>query len=143
MGRTAALKHGGTPGRRASMRLIILACLALVAIGAPAPALPHHSIANFDQTKKVTIKGKVVFFRLTSPHSHIDVEVIEGGAPKSYKIFTVGKTVMTRTGWASEYIKTGDQITVTGNPDRTDPTYMYLTQIVFANGKDWEWDRVP
>jgi hypothetical protein len=125
------------------MRLIILACLALMATGTAAPVLSHHSIANFDLTRKVTIKGKVVFFRLTSPHSHIDVEVIEGGVPKSYKFFTVGKTVMTRTGWATEDIKTGDHITVTGNPDRTDPTYMNLTHIVFASGKDWEWDRVP
>ena len=125
------------------MRLTILACLALVAIGAAAPALPHHSIANFDQTKKVTVKGKVTFFRLTSPHSHIDMEVTEGGKTQSYKFFTVGKTVMTRTGWASEDIKAGDQITVTGNPDRTDPTYLYLTEIVFASGKTWEWDRVP
>lgn len=125
------------------MRSMVLACLALVALGVAAPALPHHSIANFDQTKKVTIKGKVTFFRLTSPHSHIDVEVVENGKPKNYKFFTVGKTVMTRTGWTSDFIKAGDQITVTGNPDRTDPTYMYLTQIEFANGKTWEWDRVP
>jgi hypothetical protein len=122
------------------MRLTVLALVALVAT---APALPHHSIANFDQTKKVTIKGKVAFFRLTSPHSHIDMEVAEGGVKKSYKFFTVGKTVMTRTGWATEDIKVGDEITVTGNPDRTDPTYLYLTEIVFASGKTWEWDRVP
>jgi hypothetical protein len=125
------------------MRLTVLAFLALVATGMAAPALPHHSIANFDQAKKVTVKGTVTFFRLTSPHSHIDMEVVEAGVKKSYKFFTVGKTVMTRTGWATEDIKVGDQITVTGNPDRTDPTYLYLTEIVFASGKTWEWDRVP
>jgi hypothetical protein len=126
------------------MRSMILACLALVALGAAAPALPHHSIANFDQTKKVTIKGKVVFFRLTSPHSHIDVEVpVAGGPPRSYKIFTVGKTVMTRSDWTSDDIHVGDEITVTGNPDRADPTFMYLTQISFANGKTWNWDKIP
>ena len=126
------------------MRSTILACLALFALGGAVPALSHHSIANFDQTKKVTIKGKVVFFRLTSPHSHIDVEVaVDGGAPKSYKIFTIGKTVMTRSNWTAEDIKVGDQITAIGNPDRTDPTLMHLTQITFANGKVWDWDKIP
>jgi hypothetical protein len=126
------------------MRSIILACLALFALGSATPALPHHSTANFDQTKKVTIKGKVVFFRLTSPHSHIDIEVpVAGGAPKSYKIFTIGKTVMTRSGWTSDDLKMGDEVTATGNPDRTDPTLMHLTQMIFANGKTWNWDLIP
>jgi hypothetical protein len=126
------------------MRSMISAFLALVALACAAPAVPHHSTANFDSTKKVTIKGKVTFFRLTSPHSHIDIEVpAEGGAPKTYKIFTVGKTVMDRSGWTSEDIKNGDVVTVTGNPDRTDPTFMHLTQMVFANGKTWNWDLIP
>jgi hypothetical protein len=126
------------------MRSTILACLSLLALALALPARSHHSVANFDQTKKVTITGKVTFFRLTSPHSHIDVEVaVAGGAPRPYKIFTVGKTVMNRSNWTSEDIKTGDQITVTGNPDRTDPTLMYLTQIVFASGKIWNWDLIP
>jgi hypothetical protein len=126
------------------MRPMIPSLLALVVLAGAAPAVSHHSTANFDQTKKITIKGKVVFFRLTSPHSHIDMEVpVEGGPPKTYKIFTVGKTVMTRSGWTSEDIKAGDQVTATGNPDRTDPTLMHLTQMVFANGKTWNWDLIP
>jgi len=126
------------------MRSMILACLSVLALSVAPPASPHHSVANFDQTKKVTITGKVTFFRLTSPHSHIDVEVaVAGGAPRTYKIFTVGKTVMNRSNWTSDDLKIGDQITATGNPDRTDPTFWYLTQITFANGKTWNWDLIP
>jgi hypothetical protein len=126
------------------MRSVFLACLSVLASGLALPVRSHHSVANFDQTKKVTVTGKVSFFRLTSPHSHIDIEVaVAGGAPRTYKIFTVGKTVMNRSNWTSEDISTGDQVTVTGNPDRTDPTFMYLTQIVFANGKTWNWDLIP
>ena len=125
------------------MRSIIAAGLCMLGLAAALPALPHHSIANFDQTKKVTITGKVTFFRFTNPHSHIDVEVVEGGTTRMYKIFTVATTVMTRTGWTREDMKAGDQITAIGNPDRTDPTLMYLTQVVFANGKTWNWDTIP
>jgi hypothetical protein len=126
------------------MRSTTLACLAFIALVSALPARSHHSVANFDQTKRVTITGKVVFFRLTSPHSHIDIEVpVEGGAPRAYKIFTVGSTVMTRTDWKRDDVKVGDQVTLIGNPDRTDPTLMYLQQIVFANGKTWNWDLIP
>jgi hypothetical protein len=126
------------------MRSLILACFSLMAMAVTLPAQSHHSIANFDQTKKITVTGKVKFFRLTSPHSHIDIEVPgEGGTVRSYKIFTVGKTVMTRSGWTGDDIKIGDQVTATGNPDRTDPSLMHLTQMVFANGKVWNWDLIP
>lgn len=125
------------------MRRVLLACLSIVALAGALPALPHHSTANFDNTKRVTLKGKVVFFRLTSPHSHIDLEVpVEGGGTRAYKIFTVGRTVMTRSGWTDQDIKVGDEVTVTGNPDRTDPTFMYLQTIVFASGKTWNWDQI-
>lgn len=126
------------------MRLPVPACLVLLALLGTTPALPHHSTANFDQTKRVTITGKVTFFRLTNPHSHIDVEVAsESGAPRSYKIFTVAATVMTRSGWTKDDVKVGDTITATGNPDRTDPTLMHLSQITFANGRTWNWDSIP
>jgi hypothetical protein len=126
------------------MRSIIAACLCIIGVAGALPALSHHSTANFDQTKKVTITGKVTFFRFTNPHSHIDIEVpVEGGAPRTYKIFTVATTVMSRSGWTREDVKVGDQVTATGNPDRTDPTFMHLTQIVFANGKTWNWDLIP
>lgn len=126
------------------MRRILLACLCGVALAGAMPALPHHSTANFDGTKRITVKGKVVFFRLTSPHSHIDLEVpVEGAAPRAYKVFTVARTVMTRSGWTQADIKVGDEVTVTGNPDRTDPTFMHLTTIVFASGKTWNWDLIP
>jgi hypothetical protein len=126
------------------MRSTMLACLCLAALGSALPAMSHHSTANFDSTKKITLTGKVVFFRFTNPHSHIDIEVpVEGGPPRNYKIFTIAATVMTRSGWARDDVKVGDQIIATVNPDRTDPTLMNLTKIVFASGKTWNWDSIP
>lgn len=125
------------------MRSIIATALCIIGLAAALPALSHHSTANFDSTKKITITGKVTFFRFTNPHSHIDMEVVEGGTTRSYKIFTIAATVMARSGWTREDVKVGDQITATGNPDRTDPTLMHLTQLTFANGKTWNWDLIP
>jgi hypothetical protein len=130
--------------RRLAMQSMVGTCLAILAMTCAPPAQPHHSTANFDMTKKVTLTGTVTFYRFTSPHSHIDIEVpVEGGAPRSYKLFTVATTVMTRTGWKRDDVKVGDKVTVTGNPDRTDPTLLNLQQIVFANGRTWNWDLVP
>ena len=44
---------------------------ALVSIG---PVLAHHSLANFDQTKAIRVKGTVVRFHKINPHSFVYVE---------------------------------------------------------------------
>jgi hypothetical protein len=123
------------------MRSAILAFIAIVAPGITAPALSHHSTANFDFTSSNTVTGTVQYFSFTNPHSFIDLQVaVAGGAPQAYKIFTVARVVMTRTGWAIDDLKPGDKVTITGNPDRQSPQFMYLTKIVFASGKVWDRD---
>ncbi|MEJ1966646.1 MAG: DUF6152 family protein [Gammaproteobacteria bacterium] len=125
------------------MRSIILACMALCALSASVPALSHHSTANFDQTKTSTITGTVTYFAFTNPHSFFDMDVMEkGGTVHHYKIFTVAKVVMVRNGWTNGDLKAGDKVTIIGNPDRTNPSYMYLQKITFAGGKVWSRDKI-
>lgn len=123
------------------MRSTAVAALAIVALGLCRLVSAHHSVANFDFTKSATVTGTVSYFSFTNPHSFIDLEVTDArGAKRAYKIFTVARVVMTRTGWAVGDLKAGDKVTVTGAPDRKDPTYMYLNRIEFAGGKVWDHD---
>lgn len=123
------------------MRSVILAVIATVAIGAAIPASSHHSVANFDFTRSSTVTGTVQYFSFTNPHSFIDLQVREAdGTLRPYKIFTVARVVMMRTGWAVPDLKAGDTVTVTGSPDRKDSAFMYLNRIVFASGKVWDHD---
>jgi len=112
-------------------------------LAAVAPASAHHSTANFDMAKTGTVTGKVTYFAFTNPHSYFDLDVAgPAGAVRHYKIFTVAKVVMLRNDWKAGDLKVGDEVTVTGNPDRKDPTYVYLRKIVFANGETWSQDRI-
>jgi hypothetical protein len=123
------------------MRSGLLAGFATLALAAAAPALSHHSVANFDFTKSATVTGTVTYFSFTNPHSFIDMDVEDdSGAKHAYKLFTVARVVMIRTGWALGDLKPGDKVTVTGSPDRKNPDYMYLNRIVFASGKTWDRD---
>ncbi len=123
------------------MRSILVACMAVIALGMAMPAIPHHSVANFDFTKSATVTGTVQYFSFTNPHSFIDLEVPDAsGKPQPYKIFTVARVVMMRTGWAVSDLKAGDKVTITGSPDRKNPGFMYLSRIVFASGKAWDHD---
>lgn len=123
------------------MRALAHAFLVAVACAAAGAALAHHSVANFDFTKSATVTGTVQYFSFTSPHSFIDLQVREAdGQEHTYKIFTVARVVMSRTGWAADDLKAGDRVTVTGSPDRKDPRYMYLNQVTFPSGKIWSHD---
>ncbi len=125
------------------MRSALLAGIAIFALGASCPALPHHSTANFDFTKSATVTGTVQYFSFTNPHSFFDMDVMEkGGTVHHYKIFTVAKVVMVRNGWTNGDLKAGDKVTIIGNPDRTNPSYMYLQKITFAGGKVWSRDKI-
>lgn len=123
------------------MRSAFLAFIAIVTLVAPCVAPAHHSTANFDFTKSATVTGTVQYFSFTNPHSFIDLQVVAAdGTQHVYKIFTVARVVMMRTGWALDDLKAGDKVTITGNPDRKNPEFMYLARVVFASGKLWDHD---
>ncbi len=125
------------------MRAMLVASLSLAMLGAAIPAPAHHSTANFDMKQSVAVSGTVKYFAFTNPHSYFDLDVTDkSGAVREYKIFTVAKVVMTRTGWEQGDLKPGDKVSLTGSPDRKNPTYMYLTTITFASGKTWGRDKV-
>jgi hypothetical protein len=125
------------------MRTLRRACVVLVALIAHYPAAAHHSTANFDMKKSMTFTGTVKYFSFTSPHSFLDMDTVDkAGVVHHYKVFSVAKVVMLRTGWTSADVKVGDTVTMTTNPDRKDASYMYLQRITFANGRTWDRSRI-
>lgn len=122
---------------------IPLAWAVLSALLLPLSAPAHHSTANFDMAKSNTVTGTVTYFAFTNPHSYFDMDVVDkSGAKKQYKVFTLARVVMMRNEWKEGDLKVGDKVTVTGNPDRKDPQYIYLRSIQFADGRTWNQDRV-
>lgn len=121
----------------------LMACAAMAVLALPLTTAAHHSTANFDMAKSDTVTGTVTYFGFTNPHSFFDMDVVDkAGVKKQYKVFTLARVVMLRNEWKVGDVKVGDKVTVTGNPDRKDPQYLYLRSIVFADGRTWNQDRV-
>jgi hypothetical protein len=119
------------------MRISKLFLPLLVLVAASASA--HHSTANFDKNKQQTITGKVKFFGFVNPHSFVDIDVTDAsGKTELYKVFAPGKVLLMRYGWKPGDMKSGDTVTVFGNPDKDDHHFMYLLKVKFASGKEWE-----
>jgi hypothetical protein len=89
--------------------------LVLVSLVPAGSTLAHHSIANFETTKAVRVKGTVVEFHQINPHSFIYLE--EKGADGHVRRWAVEGPAgfqFTRRGLAKDLLKVGDVVEVCG-----------------------------
>jgi hypothetical protein len=83
-------------------------------------AYAHHSFAaTYDQSKTVTIEGKVAQFLIRSPHSFLHVLAKdESGQMQRWAIEWQGAAQLVDSGITKDTLKAGDPVVVTGNPGR-------------------------
>jgi hypothetical protein len=106
---------------------------ALLASGS---ALAHHSFAMFDQTKIVTLKGTVVEFDWTNPHSWIQLAVPNAkGDSKTWKIEMTSPNILARQGWKRTTLHTGDKVSVDINPLRDGNSGGLFLGVTLPDGK--------
>ncbi|MGE5721703.1 MAG: DUF6152 family protein [Sphingomonadales bacterium] len=111
-----------------------LAAIAAIAIAVPAWA--HHSFAMFDQNRTVVLKGKVVEFQWTNPHSWIELDVPNAqGSSDRWSVELNSPNNLTRQGWQRTTIKAGDPVTVTINPLRDGKKGGLFNSIVLPSGR--------
>jgi len=120
------------------MRAKVLAVITGVGLLlAAVPVWAHHAFAaEFDQNKPIKVRGLVVKWELTNPHSwiHIDVKgndgksvtwMIEGASPNN----------LYRLGLTKESLPAGSDITVEGYQAKDGSTRAVGRNITFADGK--------
>jgi hypothetical protein len=101
------------------------------------PILAHHSAAEYDGTKLVSVKGTVTQFEWSNPHAYIylDVKDDKGDVEKwTAELASLG--MLSRANWRRDTVKPGDQITVFGNRAKDGRAMMRLDKIVFASGQE-------
>jgi len=84
--------------------------IALTIVACAAPVCAHHSFAQFDNTRSVTLAGTVTSFQWTNPHSYLEIDTADGGATKHYVFELTSPNMMSRGGWTSRTIRTGDKV---------------------------------
>jgi len=100
---------------------------------AAAPAIGHHGLEAFDQTRKLTLKGTVTAFHFVNPHSVVEFEV-KGDQGKVQE----WKAEMTNPGhlkgWTATSLEPGNVVTVTGYRAKSGALYLWVTSLSSSNG---------
>jgi hypothetical protein len=88
---------------------------AILLLTSAASLFAHHSLANFDTTTPVRVKGSIVQFNQINPHSFIFLEE-RGAAGQITRWAIEGPSVLQlgRTGFSKDALKFGDVVEVCG-----------------------------
>ena len=109
--------------------------LPLAAAGLAVPALAHHSFAMFDNTRSITLHGKVAVYQWTNPHAYLEVDADQpGGGSRHYTLEMTSINMMSRGGWTSRTVTRGDVVTVVVAPLRDGRPGGLVLEVTLPNG---------
>src|SRR5437763_9386711 len=116
---------------------LVVVVTAVVLLLAAVPVWAHHAFASeFDQAKPVKVRGAVVKWELTNPHSwiHIDVKGPDGKAV-TWMIEGASPNNLYRLGFTKESLPPGSEIMVEGYRAKDGSTRAVGRNITFADGR--------
>jgi len=113
----------------------LVMAVALLACGR---AFAHHAFTPvFDADRTITIEGVVTEFKLVNPHASIAMDVTDdAGQVVAWVVEMSGKLNLTVGGWTEDSIRTGDRVTVSGNPTHSGSPGLFLRKLVRADGTE-------
>ena len=124
------------------MKLGAIRILVVLLTAASAPALGHHSHANYWETEWVNLEGTVQAVHWMNPHSwvYIDVAHEDDAMNGAWALEGASVTSLRRDGWAEESIQVGDTLTVRCHPLKDGSRGCLMGFVVMDDGSEKEFD---
>ncbi len=120
------------------MSVVIRKLLAAVSVPAlvlwALAAAAHHSAAQFDFGKRVTIEGVVKEFNVTNPHAEAVIEVSDAKGTRDIEFEGHSASHFYRAGYTRDMVKAGDKIAILIAPRRDGGDGGFI-QAFTVNGK--------
>jgi Family of unknown function (DUF6152) len=114
---------------------ILISALTVVATTFGGFAIAHHSGAQWNLTKRVSVQGKVQSVVFRNPHGTMEVVAKgPGGKSVTWHVETSAVNLLMRRGWKPGRIKIGEVVTVTGHLKKIPGNDLYLREVRLADG---------
>jgi hypothetical protein len=122
-------------------KTVIVAGIASAFLFAAVSHVAHHSnAAQFDSTKRVTMKGEITKIEWTNPHAFIYVNVKDAaGKVVNYSLEGFPPNTLLRTGWSQKDLKQGDVISFEGCVARDGSPILLAREVTLADGVTKKW----
>jgi uncharacterized protein DUF6152 len=120
------------------MRLPRAGLFVVLLLFAAAEAGSHHAFSPvYDEQRVITIEGVVTEFKFVNPHAMMSMDVTDqAGKVAKWVVEFAGRLNLSDVGWTAQSIKTGERVTVTGNPTHTGSNRMFFRRLVRADGTE-------
>jgi hypothetical protein len=116
--------------------IIAFALAGAALLPGPAPVLAHHGAATFDTEGEITLKGTVVEWVWSNPHSILRLDVkAEDGTVKQWSVATANVADLSKRGWTRRTFSPGDAVTVTIQPAKSGQPVGMIRNVLLADGK--------
>ncbi|MBO9518495.1 MAG: hypothetical protein J7493_10540 [Porphyrobacter sp.] len=117
------------------MRLHLAWAGALAVSVASVAAQAHHSMAMFDNQKKVTVSGTVTEFQWTNPHAYIQMIAKDAaGKDVEWSMEMGAPMYLYARGWRPSSLKAGAKVNVTIHPLRNGMPGGVVLEVIGADG---------
>jgi Family of unknown function (DUF6152) len=117
------------------MRSLLITALLLLVV---TPIFSHHSFsAVYDGTKQTTVTGVVSQFRFVNPHAMMSLNATDAtGKVTKWVVEFDGRLNLSNFGWTENSIKSGEHVSVTGNPSHAEPNRIFFLKLVRSDGSE-------
>jgi hypothetical protein len=96
--------------------LTLILCIAMALFVGPRPAAAHHAFgAEFDASRPIVVKGKIVKIEWVNPHTWIHVEMVKPDGAKEVWMFEGGSpNTLLRRGVNKNSFPPGTEVVIDG-----------------------------
>jgi hypothetical protein len=102
----------------------------------------HHSFAMFDAKNPIILTGEVKEYQWVNPHAWVLLSVKnEDGSEAVWQLEHGPKNMLTRQGWTSTTLESGDMVSVTASPLHNGKPGAKFVSFEFVDGEETDLKR--